>query len=129
VVASSLACHVEHYRLCQLMCPSAEALATKRAMLISLILLVASLLSWLSSGADQVAGPFGKPSITPQDPSTLTLALIGAGTLGVYFAISRRAWRRRAADVLTGCLNDQSAQPAATTPSETEERRLSRGAA
>jgi hypothetical protein len=64
-------------------------------MLVSLILLMAALLSWLSSIMSQAAATFGKPPITPQDPSTVSLALIGAGTLGVYFAISRRAWRRR----------------------------------
>jgi hypothetical protein len=64
-------------------------------MLISLIILLAALLSWLSSIVSQVAGSLRKPPITPQDPSTLTLALIGVGTVGVYFAISRRAWRRR----------------------------------
>ncbi len=96
---------------------------------ISLILLVATLLSWLSSGTDQVAGQLGKPSITPQDPSTLTLALIGAGTLGVYLALSRRAWRRRAADVLTGGFSDQSAEPTTAMPSASEEHLPSRGAA
>jgi hypothetical protein len=97
-------------------------------MLISLILLIAALLSWLP-GADQVAGRHGKPGITPQDPSTLTLALIGAGTLGVYFAISRRAWRRRAADVLTGRLSDQSAEPTTAMPSASDEHLPTRGAA
>ena len=66
-------------------------------MLISLIILLAALLSWLSSIVSEIAGPLQKQPITPQDPSTLTLALIGVGTLGVYFAISRRAWRRREA--------------------------------
>jgi len=64
-------------------------------MLITLIALLAALLSWLSSVVSQIAKPLGKPPITPQDPSTLTLALIGVGTLGLYFAISRRAWRRQ----------------------------------
>jgi hypothetical protein len=63
-------------------------------MLISLVLLLAAMLSWLSTVVPQVAGSLGMRSVTPQDPSTLTLVLIGAGTLGVYFAISRRAWRR-----------------------------------
>jgi hypothetical protein len=98
-------------------------------MLISLILLVATLLSWVTSGADQLAGPLGKPSITPQDPSTLTLALIGAGTLGIYFAISRRAWRRGAAEVLTGHLSDQSTETTGAIPSASEEHLPSRGAA
>jgi hypothetical protein len=64
-------------------------------MLITLIVLLAALLSWLSSVVSQVAKPLGKPPITPQDPSTLTLALIGLGMLGIYFAIRRRAWRRQ----------------------------------
>ena len=98
-------------------------------MLIALILLVATLLSWLTSGAEHVAGPAVKPPITPQDPSTLTLALIGAGTVGVYFAISRRAWQRRAEELWTGRLSDQSAQPQAGLPSVSEEDLPSRGAA
>jgi hypothetical protein len=98
-------------------------------MLISLILLLATLLSWLSAGAEHIAGPLGKPPITPQDPSTLTLALIGAGTLGVYFLISRRVWRRREAGPWTGSLSDQSTQSTLAIPAESEEQLPSRGAA
>jgi hypothetical protein len=97
-------------------------------MLISLILLVATLLSWLSSGAEHVAGPLGKPPITPQNPSTLTLALIGAAALGVYLTISRKTWRRRAGGNWTGRLGDQSVETAATSR-ESEEQVPSRGAA
>lgn len=90
-------------------------------MLISLIILLAALLSWLSSIVSQIAGPLRKPPITPQDPSTLTLALIGAGTLGVYFAISRRAWRRREAS--------RTLQFKETPATKPDERIPSRGAA
>jgi hypothetical protein len=98
-------------------------------MLVSLIVLLAALLSWLTSGADQFAEPLGKPSITPQDPSTLTLALIGAGTLGIYFALRRGDWRRRDADGLTGRLSDQSAQCATKMSTEPDKQLPSRGAA
>jgi hypothetical protein len=97
-------------------------------MLISLIILLAAMLSWLSSIVSQIAGPLRKPPITPQDPSTLTLTLIGLGTLCVYFVISRRAWRRRAESNWTGRLSDQSVE-AAATPDESKERMPSRGAA
>lgn len=90
-------------------------------MLISLILLLAALLSWLSSIVSQLAGPLRKPPITPQDPSTLMLALIGAGTVGVYFAISRRAWRRREAS--------RTLQFKVTPATKPDEHMPSRGAA
>jgi hypothetical protein len=98
-------------------------------MLFSLVLLLATLLSWLTSGAEPIAGALGKPAITPQDPSTLTLALIGAAVLGVYFAISRRPGRRRKAGPWTGRLSDQSVQGMRAIPSATEEDLPSRGAA
>jgi hypothetical protein len=90
-------------------------------MLISLTLLVAALLSWLSSIVSQIASPLEKPPTTPQDPTTLTLALIGAGSFGVYFAISRRAQRRRNATRTTGVIK--------TPVTEPEEHLPSRGAA
>lgn len=90
-------------------------------MLISLIILLAALLSWLSSIVSQIVGPLRMPPITPQDPSTLTLTLIGVGTLGVYFAISRRGWRRRQASRTL-----QFKERPATNP---EEHMPSRGAA
>jgi hypothetical protein len=31
----------------------------------------------------------GTAAVTPQDPSSFTLALIGAGTLGIYLALHR----------------------------------------
>jgi hypothetical protein len=90
-------------------------------MLISLIILLAALLSWLSSIVSQIAGPLRKPPITPQDPSTLSLALIGVGTLGLYFAISRRAWRQREAS--------RTLQFKETPATKPDEHMPSRGAA
>ena len=90
-------------------------------MLISLALLMTALLSWLSSIVSQIAGPLDKSPITPQDPTTLTLALIGAGALGVYLAVSRRLWRRRKASRTIGVIKTPVTKP--------EEHLPSRGAA
>jgi hypothetical protein len=99
-------------------------------MLISLIALTALLVSWLSAGSNPVAGANDNPLITPQDPSTLTLGLIGAGTLAVYFSVSRRIRRgRRQVTMTTGRLSDQSIGAIGTMPVEPEEQRPTRGAA
>ena len=72
-------------------------------MLISLIamtaLLLAEGLSYFAGGtADvEVVSAVENPLHKPEDPSTLTLALIGAGTLAVYFASRRTARARRSA--------------------------------
>jgi len=97
-------------------------------MLISLFALLAAVLTWLSSSSNDASSPHGNALITPQDPSTLSLALIGAGTLGLYFAISRRA-RRRRANILTAI--ELSAMPigGATPTAASEEQLPSRGAA
>ena len=69
-------------------------------MLFSFIAMMALLLSegvnHFASGATDVdtAVAVENPLYKPEDPSTMTLALIGAGTLAVYFA-SRRAIRTR----------------------------------
>jgi hypothetical protein len=96
-------------------------------MLVSLFALLAAVLTWLSSNSNQTSGSHGNALITPQDPSTLTLALIGAGTLGLYFAISRRARRRRAESLPAILLDDQPVAGAPTAKSE--EKLPSRGAA
>ena len=66
-------------------------------MLITLIVLVIALFSgrieWQSSAVNAKATTV--PVITPQDPSSLTLALIGGGMLAVYFAASRTIRYRR----------------------------------
>jgi hypothetical protein len=90
-------------------------------MLITLIVLLTAVLSWLFSVVSQIARPLGKPPITAQDPSTLTLALIGVGTLGIYFAISRRARQRQKPG--------QSLQFKETPATNPEEQMPSRGAA
>ncbi len=65
-------------------------------MLITLIVLLVALFSggveWQSAAA---ANAKPVPTITPQDPSSLTLALIGAGMLAVYLAVSRTIRGRR----------------------------------
>lgn len=64
-------------------------------MLISLIALAAVLLSnamqaLIASTVSYDAGAIS-PSLRPEDPTTLTLSLIGAGTVAVYFTVRRPA--------------------------------------
>jgi hypothetical protein len=49
---------------------------------------------WLSTPPID-AGPVDSPVYKPEDPSTLTLAMIGLGTLVVYFATRRSNSSRR----------------------------------
>lgn len=70
-------------------------------MLITLVLVIGMLLTgeftWLSSDTSHVtAAPAPRLVITPEEPVTRTLALIGMGTIAAYFAVSRTLWRRRA---------------------------------
>jgi hypothetical protein len=105
-------------------------------MLISLIALVAVLLSsgiqFLSAGKADAATSAKNPLITPEDPSTLTLALIAAGTLAVY-VVARHGLRRRgrstAARDLTGHLNAPSLDVAEGQTVCSDAQRPSRGAA
>jgi hypothetical protein len=97
-------------------------------MLISLFALLAAVLTWLTSNSNHASGPPRSALITPQDPSTLTLAFIGAGTLGVFFAVSRRARRRRAGN-LSATQRPDLPIGGATTTSGSEAQLPSRGAA
>ena len=89
-------------------------------MLTALALLIAMLLagdfSWLSADTSHVVAPRApRPIITPEEPFTLTLGLIGLGTMVVYFALSRTVFRRRVErpleshpDVDAGVSNEQT---------------------
>jgi hypothetical protein len=71
-------------------------------MLITLVVLLGALVtgefSWLSSDTSHVtAAQASRLLITPEEPITLTLALVGIGTLAAYFAVGRVVWRRRKA--------------------------------
>ncbi len=70
------------------------------------------------------------PLYKPEDPSTMTLALIGAGTLAVYFA-SRRAIRTRRTVTLgeTGRPHFEVVAGAAGLPMAETAEEPSRGAA
>jgi hypothetical protein len=96
-------------------------------MLISLIALVVALLSWLSSGVEHVASPHTVPLIAPQDPSSLTLALIGAGMLGAYVLLSRNFRRRGRSSAAMRRVSDSFVEAAGTMP--LEEHHPTRGAA
>lgn len=81
------------------------------AMLFSLgslaIMLLSASASEFSGGLGDVPLPSGNTPVTPQDPSTLGLALVGVGTIAIYLAAR---WRpsRRGAERSTGRLSDQS---------------------
>ena len=98
-------------------------------MLISLsalaMVLLSEIASWLSDGLGDAPQQAGNTPITPRDPSTLTLALIGVGTIAIYVAAK---WRPSRSDVVrwTGRLSDQSERAEAA---DAEEQRPSRGAA
>jgi hypothetical protein len=104
-------------------------------MLTSIIAMMALL---VSGGYNHLAGDAAAVDITiiddnpykPEDPSTLTLALIGAGTLAVYL-LSRRAMRTR--DVSTSAQvagpQQEPSLEAAALPSAHVEQTPSRGAA
>jgi len=53
----------------------------------------AGLLPRITTASEMQAG---SPRLTPQDPSTLALALVGMGTLVLYLAVS--GWRRSRSD-------------------------------
>jgi len=105
-------------------------------MLISLIALVAVLLSggiqFMSAGKGDAATSAKNPLITPEDPSTLTLALIAAGTLAVYF-VARRGLRSRGQSTpardFTGHLSAPSIDVAESQTVCSDAERPSRGAA
>jgi hypothetical protein len=80
--------------------------------------------SGFSEGLGNVPLHSGTTPVTPQDPSTLVLALIGAGTIAIYVAARWRPGRSEAAR-WTRRLSDQSESGASIA---VEERR-SRGAA
>jgi hypothetical protein len=73
--------------------------------LTSLAVLFSTSASPLSGGVERLPIYADNAPVTPQDPSTLVLALIGAGTLAVYLAVRRRPSRfvaRQTASVLPG---------------------------
>jgi hypothetical protein len=100
-------------------------------MLISLLVLVAALfwngMPLLSSG-QSVADTSGDSLLRPEDPSTLTLALIGAGTVAVYLA-TRRAARSNAAAIQQHELRCELPPEEASKSSVGQEEQPSRGAA
>jgi hypothetical protein len=105
-------------------------------MLSSFIATMALLLSggvnhFASEGAEvDTAAAVESPLYKPEDPSTMTLALIGAGTLAVYFA-SRRAIRTRRT-VTLGEIDRphyEAVAGAAVLPSAESAKEPSRGAA
>jgi hypothetical protein len=98
-----------------------------------LIALIALLSIFLSIGTRSytftdvnLASQSGHTPITPQDPSTLTLALIGIGTLAVYKLLARKT-RTAGADRL----GDQfvSVPPVGTVCGDIAGEEPSRGAA
>ena len=88
------------------------------------ITLLSASASGLSDGLGEVPLQSGGPPITPQDPSTLVLALIGVGTIAIYLAARWRPSRSEAGR-WTGRLSDQSE----IGESIAVEERQSRGAA
>jgi hypothetical protein len=89
------------------------------------IVLLSASASWLAAGMGDTPLPSSDPRVTPHDPPTLTLALIGAGTLAIYLAAK---WRPQRSDVAswTGRLSDQSQRGMSDQDAE---QRESRGAA
>ena len=84
-----------------------------------------------SEGAEvDTAVAIDSPLYKPEDPSTMTLALIGAGTLAVYFA-SRRAIRTRRTVTLgeTGRPHFEAVAGAAVMSTVESAEEPSRGAA
>jgi hypothetical protein len=83
-----------------------------------------------SAGEEPVAAE--NPAFRPEDPSTLTLALIGIGTLAVYITV-RRGWRARSQAIPTVASTLEPAFEIASAervePIRTEVDQPSRGAA
>ena len=88
------------------------------------IMLLSASAGGLSDGLGDVPLHSGNSPVTPQDPSTLLLALIGVGTIAIYLAARWRPSRIEAGP-LTGRLSDQSE----IGESIAVEERQSRGAA
>ena len=105
---------------------SRQLLATRIvAMLFTLNPLAIPLLpasaSGLSEGLGDVPLHSGSTPVTPQDPSTLVLALIGAGTIAIYVAAKWRPGRSDAARA-AGRLSEQSESGASLAVEETRSR-------
>ena len=98
----------------------------------TMALLLSEGASHFASAAAEVdtAAAVESPLYKPEDPSTMTLALIGAGTLAVYFA-SRRAIRTRRTVTLgeTGRPHFETVSGAAAMSSAESAEEPSRGAA
>lgn len=100
-------------------------------MLISLIALAVFLTNTvqalIATAGGQDASAVGPP-LRPEDPTTMTLALIGAGTVAVYFTVRRPA---RKPSVMTGA--DSLSRPPLADAADNSSRILdvqpSRGAA
>ncbi len=83
--------------------------------------LLAASASVFSDGLGDLPVPSGNPIVAPQNPSTLVLALIGAGTIAIYFAAR---WRPARPDVArwTGRLSDQSERAEAIDAEQSQSR-------
>jgi hypothetical protein len=109
---------------------SIEALRRANLRLPTRIVAMLVSLSFLEMVVSAAAAPLrsGAVPITPHDPPTLTLALIGAGTVAIYLAARWRPSRRGAAPRWTGRLSDQSEGRDVVSADAAEEREA-RGAA
>jgi hypothetical protein len=87
---------------------------------------------WQPYATHEATAEAVNPQFRPEDPTTLTLALIGAATLAVYLAIRRtardRGIRTGGFGMLRGRLPDASAV-AVLQSSEADDDQPSRGAA
>lgn len=96
-------------------------------MLNSILLVTTSLADgatrWSNAFGDQTQQT-GNTSVTPNDPSSLTLALIGIGTVACYLAVKR--WPRSRGTAETGRPSEQAVFRESIAGSE---ERPSRGAA
>lgn len=104
-------------------------------MLITLIALAAVLLSNAVQALIAVAGSYDasevSPSLRPEDPTTLTLALIGGGTVAVYLTVRRQARKPLALEMAgtDSSIRQQLADVAADDGSGIPDVQPSRGAA
>ena len=72
--------------------------------------LLSSSPSWFAKGVGDATVQAGNAPITPRDPTTLTLAIIGVGTLALYFVARRQLRTRRDSMVTVNPLRDFAAK-------------------